>query len=208
MEIIYEDKNILVVNKPHKLVCAPTKAHFNDNLARLVDKHINQPNFIYRMIYRLDKDTAGIMIIAKNLESYHKIKIIDKEYYALCEGNFVQESFIIDKPILTKQHNGINIMKREISNEGKPAKTQVNVIQNLNGYSLIKLKLYTGRTHQIRLHLASISHPLIGDPIYNNASFTDFAFLILKKIRFQFEDKFFEFEIDFPQCWNKKIKAH
>lgn len=211
LEILYENNDILVINKPHNLSTIPTKAHFDNNLCRLVCEYLNDPNFVFRAIYRLDKDTAGIIFVAKTIEGYHNIKILSKEYFALCEGVFDKREFDIDKPILTETIGGKNQMKRVISNDGKPAQTHCEVVKNFENYSLVKCTLKTGRTHQIRVHLSSENHPLVGDPIYNNKYTSQYekshSFLLLKKVVFQIDDTPSQtIEVDYPAEWKDLLK--
>ncbi len=203
IKILYEDENILAVLKPHNLCTIPSRAHFEDNLKTFVDDYISDPNFVYRSLYRLDKDTAGIVLIAKNKESYQNITINKKEYFALCEGNIDKKQFVIDQPIITLTENGKNILKREISPFGKKAVTKVEIIKNFKSYCLAKFSLETGRTHQIRVHMAHINHPLIGDSLYSaNKQNLSHTFLILKKVNFKITNKNVILEIDFPDDWS------
>lgn len=211
LDILFEDDDYLIVNKPHGLSCMPSKSHFFDNLGgQLVYYMKKQENFVLRILNRLDKDTSGIVVVAKNLLAYKHFKFTTKEYFALCEGILDAEEFTINKPILTKQDNGINIMQRTISPLGKNAITHISRVQNFNNYSLFKATLETGRTHQIRVHMASEKHPLLCDPIYNPKHQTQsqqegcHTFLLLKKISFFHFSKKNEISIDipFPTDWN------
>ncbi len=212
LDIIFEDDDFLIVNKPHNLSCMPTQSHFDNNLGGQIVFYMKKqnPNFTLRIINRLDKDTAGIVVVAKNLYAYTNFKFNTKEYFALCEGH-TKQHFTINKPILTVEKDGINQMKRIISNNGKPAITHIETIQTFENFSLVKATLETGRTHQIRVHLSSESHPLLGDKIYNdtpskqNPSHT---FLILKNISFTHfrTQKTLSFCVTFPSEWNKFLK--
>lgn len=210
IDVIYEDEDYLIVNKPHNLSCIPTRSHITNNLGGQIVKYMREkdPNFVLRIINRLDRETAGIVIVAKNVSAFNNTKS-DKVYYALCENNFSEKELTINSKILTVSNNGINQMKRIISPLGKVAITHIKLEENYNNYSLISLSLETGRTHQIRVHLSSINHSLIGDTIYSNNSkkFTsnDHALLILKEISFEhFRTKEkIKLSIPFPQEWEK-----
>lgn len=169
--IVYEDEYFLVINKPPLLASTPTKSHYSLNLAGAVCDYMQQKreNFVYRIMNRLDKDTSGLVIIAKSIFAYQKITNIEKTYEAICQGK-IEAPICINKPIYTENINGINTLKRIISPLGKEAKTYVEVIKSNENYSHIRLKLEHGRTHQIRVHLSSIGHPLVGDTIYGKSS--------------------------------------
>lgn len=206
LNIIFEDDDFLIINKPHNLACMPTQSHYNENLGGQICAYMNEKDkdFVLRIKNRLDKDTAGIIVVAKNLLAYHNLNQIDKEYHALCQNPFLQSQQTIDKPIETQTINGVNIMKRVISENGKRAITHVSLIKNYKDYSLVKCTLETGRTHQIRVHLASINHPLIGDELYNSTTqSSSHTMLILKKINFvHFRTKSnLNFEIEYPEEW-------
>lgn len=170
LDILFEDEDLLVVNKAAGVATIPSKRHYDDSLAGAVSKYMvgKQPHFVFRAIGRLDKDTSGIVVIAKNQYAANMVEV-KKTYQALCVGNFTEKEFDISTPIQTVFENGINQQQRQTSLMGKAASTHVEVVKNFNGYALIKLTLNQGRTHQIRVHLSSISHPLIGDQVYGNA---------------------------------------
>jgi len=210
LEILYEDEEYLAVFKPHNLACIPTRSHYQNNLGGQIVAHMQkiQPNFVLRIINRLDKDTAGIVLVAKSTSAYNKLKDVDKTYYAICEGLPKEENFTINKPIHTPTINGINQMKRIISDEGKPSITHVFIEKRSQTHSLARLKLETGRTHQIRVHMSSIGHSLLADPIYNNSPCTEtHTFLILKEVSFTnpYSNKQISLTIDFPKDWEKYI---
>lgn len=224
LDIIYEDDDIVAVNKPHNLATIPTKAHFDNNLGKQICQHYGE-NFVLRVINRLDKDTAGIVFVAKTLKGYNETKILSKEYFALCEGVFENKKFDITKPILTEVKDGKNLLRRKVSILGKPATTHCEVVEQFDNFALVRCVLETGRTHQIRVHLSSIDHPLLDDVLYNkNCKYyhdfdEDFSshkkldldglhtFLILKKASFVSSDgKIVDLEVDFPSDWNKYLK--
>ncbi len=204
LEILFEDEDFLIVNKPSGLACTPTRSHFDMNLGGQICKYMlpKDPNFVLRILNRLDLDTAGIVVVAKNPIAYNNVKL-EKEYHALAKGN-IYKNITIDKPILTKNENGYNQIKREISENGKQATTYVEVVKNYKDYCHIKLKLKTGRTHQIRVHLSSIGHPLIGDKLYgekdDDACHT---MLLLKNVKLTNLPTLnsVELQVNFPDDW-------
>ena len=210
LDIVYEDEDYLAVNKPHLLACIPTRSHYKDNLGGRVMRYMQRqdPNFVLRIKNRLDKDTAGIVIIAKSTAAYNNLKEIDKTYFALCRGRFAESQFTINSPILTVTKNGINQMKRVISEDGKPSTTHVHVEKQFDSIALAKFKLETGRTHQIRVHLSSVGHSLLGDPIYSSVPESEpHTFLILKEVSFTNPrtGKHVDIKTPFPEEWSKYI---
>lgn len=165
----YEDGDIAVVVKPSGVATVPLRSHFKDSLASMLA--VAWGDFVYRPVGRLDKDTSGLIAIAKNAlaaSRMHELQLagrIDKTYTALAEGLF-PESGEIDAPIALAA-DGVH---REVSENGKPAKTLYRRIGTTDGFSVVEFTLLTGRTHQIRVHSAYIGHPLAGDPLYNAGS--------------------------------------
>lgn len=202
LDIVYEDAYYLLINKPAGISTIPTRSHYDINLAGAVMNYLTQKqeNVTLRILNRLDKDTAGLVLIAKNLLASNALKETQKAYYALCKGE-INKEITIDKPIATLNLNGINQRKRVISPDGKPAITYVTPIQVYNGYSLIKLTLTNGRTHQIRVHLSSIGHSLLGDEIYGETDpRINHTALLCKELSFfhPFLKKQLNFSVDFP----------
>ncbi len=212
LDIVFEDENYLLINKLSGISCMPNRRHYTKNLAGGICFYMKDknPNFVLRILNRLDKDTAGIIIVAKDSISQNKIKDIDKTYFAICQGK-IEKEMIIDSKIKTITNNGINEQKRIIANDGQDAITYVYPISYNHSYSLIKLKLIHGRTHQIRVHLSSIGHPLIGDSLYGQKSNEiDHTALICKEISFYHyidkEDKYFE--VDFPEDFKNILTCY
>ncbi len=174
LNIIYEDDYLLIVNKPTNiLIHSDGNQNVDNTLSNVVanyykNKDINIP---VRYIHRLDKDTTGITIFAKDplteayLDDLIEKRILHRDYLAFVEGS-LDKDIIINKPIGRDRH--IN-NKYRISETGKEAITIVKVIKNYKKYTLVRLSLKTGRTHQIRVHMASISHPLCGDTLYGGS---------------------------------------
>ncbi len=209
LNVVYEDKYYLLINKPSGLPCMPSRSHYANNLAGAICNYMkNDKEFVLRIINRLDKDTAGIIIVAKDSISQNKIKDIDKTYVAICEGKITQPQ-TINSPIKTINIDGVNEHKRIIAPDGKSATTFISPISTTENYSLLSIKLHHGRTHQIRVHTSSIGHPLLGDELYGKKSthITHTA-LICKEISFYhpYLQKTLSFQIDYPQDFTNAIK--
>ncbi|OOM09224.1 RluA family pseudouridine synthase [Clostridium saccharobutylicum] len=174
LDILYEDKDIIVVNKAQGMVVHPAPGNYNGTLVNALLFHckdLSSINGVIRpgIVHRIDKDTSGVLVIAKNDDAHNKLSeqlkdhSMKREYYALIEGRLKNDSGTIDKPL---GRNKKDRLKMGIVEDGKRAVTHYEVIERYNGYTLIKCILETGRTHQIRVHMASIGFPLVGDPLY------------------------------------------
>lgn len=187
LDIIYEDEDILAVNKPRNMPCHPSQNHHDDTLANGVMHYYKEKGFTFRVITRLDKDTSGVVLIAKNkisasILSDHMLNgKIYKEYVALCHDAPKDTKGTIDAPIARKDGSAI---MREVNPLGKKAVTKFEVIQNNDDFSLIKLNPMTGRTHQIRVHLSHIGCPIYGDDMYGSPLKNEKTRLHCRKISF------------------------
>ena len=170
LDILYEDEDILCVNKPSAMPTHPSQNHHTDTLANLVCYYYKDIPFTFRVSNRLDSYTSGVVIIAKNMYSASFLctnefrQNMSKTYYAVCRGNFKNKKGTITAPVSRCSNSTI---KREVSPNGKYAQTFYEVIKEDSGKSLVCLKPKTGRTHQIRVHMAHIGHPLINDFLYD-----------------------------------------
>ena len=172
LDIVFEDKDIIILNKPAGLVVHPGSGNPNGTLVNALLNHDETLGFLPRagIVHRLDKDTSGLMVVSKSESSYlHlvqqlKERSVKRTYLALVVGTPVA-SKTINEPI--SRHPKIRT-KQAVSQNGKEAITSFNVQENYQGYSLLKVNLQTGRTHQIRVHLSYIGHPIVGDPLYGN----------------------------------------
>ena len=175
LDILYEDDGLLIVNKPPFMPVHPSMDHFEDSLSNGIKYYFNTIGLKrkIRPINRLDKNTSGIVIFAKNeyiqecLVRQMKSSIFQKEYLALVSGIMDQEHQIINAPIARKENS---IIERCVSPEGDESITEVTLLQTFNHYSLVKCHLKTGRTHQIRVHLKHIGHSILGDDLYGKKS--------------------------------------
>ena len=172
--IVYEDEDILVVDKPANMPVHPSQGNYENTLANALMHYYNQKGetFIFRCINRLDRDTTGLVLLAKHgisagiLSLQMQRREIHRTYLALVEGIFPTSTGTIDAPIARK---GESIIEREVNYEtGERAVTHYEVVQTCKdrNYSLLSIQLETGRTHQIRVHMQHIGHPLIGDTLY------------------------------------------
>ena len=167
---IYEDSHILLINKPSDLIVHPGAGNPNGTLMNALLFDCPQLSKLPRagIVHRLDKNTTGIMIIAKTFEAYHTLthmlaeREIQREYIAIVDGN-LKSGLTINKPIARHKTSR---QKMAVCPNGKPAISHVSLLTRFLFYTLVKVKLETGRTHQIRVHLNSIGHPVLGDPTY------------------------------------------
>lgn len=170
LNIVYEDEDVLVLDKQAGVTVHPSCGHFENSIANGVMNYYGD-DFVFRCINRLDRDTTGLMIVAKNrlsggiLSSMVKVHDIKRQYLAICKGDFPFDEGKIDAPIARTIDSAI---ERSVDFErGDRAVTNHKKVMHKNGYSLINLRLETGRTHQIRVHMQYIGYPLIGDFLYN-----------------------------------------
>ena len=176
LDIVYEDQDILIINKPQGLVVHPAPGHYEHTLVNAILHHctdLSGINGVIRpgIVHRIDKDTSGLICIAKNDEAHHylseqlKDHTMNREYYALVKGVIKENHGKIDLPI---GRSRADRKKMAVNAEnGKDAATFFDVVERYKDHTLVKCKLVTGRTHQIRVHMAYIDHPVEGDPLYN-----------------------------------------
>ena len=165
LDILYEDDYILIVNKPYSMPVHPVKQHQSDTLANLVAFYAQSKGneFTFRAINRLDKDTSGIVFIAKDRYTANAVKFaLNKTYIAVCSG-IINENGTVNAPIALKKDSK---MVREVTSDGAPSVTHYKVLVKGKDCTLVSLVLETGRTHQIRCHMAYLGHPLEGDDLY------------------------------------------
>lgn len=171
LHILYEDEDILCINKPSGMPTHPSQNHYDDTLANLVCYYYRHEPFVFRVSNRLDRYTSGVVIIAKNMYSASFLctnvsrKNMTKTYYAVCRGFFDVKHGTISASIARCDGSTI---KREVSPEGQYAVTHYEVTEERDDTSVIKLIPETGRTHQIRVHMAYSGHPLINDFLYDD----------------------------------------
>lgn len=218
LDVLYEDRDVIVVNKPQGMVVHPAAGIKTGTLVNALLNYcsdLSGINGVTRpgIVHRIDKDTSGILVVAKNDNSHNKLAeqlkdhSMTREYIALAEGVLKEEKGTIDKPIARHPKDKI---KMAVVLNGKRAVTHYSVIEKFKNNTLVKCVLETGRTHQIRVHMAYIGHPLVGDPVYG-----------YKKQRFKLEGqllharklgfihpstgKYIEFETEIPEYFKRII---
>ena len=181
LDIVYEDQDILIINKPQGLVVHPAPGHYEHTLVNAILNHCNDLSGINGVarpgiVHRIDKDTSGLICIAKNDDAHNYLAMqlkdhtMNREYVALVKGVIKENHGKIDLPIGRDPRDR---KKMAVNKENsKEAITYFDVIKRFNNYTLVKCKLVTGRTHQIRVHMAYIGHPVEGDPLYNKKNAT------------------------------------
>ena len=168
LEILYEDESILAVSKPPEMPTHPSRGNSLPTLAEAVLSYLGE-NTVFRAITRLDRDTSGIVLVAKDAFSASRLSAdlkagrFEKKYIAITEGIPKEKAGRIEAPIKREAEDSI---KRIVSGDGKPAVTLYRVIDEIDGKAILELNLITGRTHQIRVHLSYIGHPLVNDFLY------------------------------------------
>lgn len=174
LEIVYQDEDVAVVNKPQGMVVHPSAGHTSGTLVNALMYHIKDLsgiNGVLRpgIVHRIDKDTSGLLMIAKNDQAHValadelKNKKSLRKYWAIVHGNLPNDRGVIEAPIGRSEKDR---KKQAVTAKGKPALTRFQVLERFGDYSLVELQLETGRTHQIRVHMAYIGHPVAGDEVY------------------------------------------
>ncbi|MEA4826646.1 MAG: RluA family pseudouridine synthase [Clostridium sp.] len=219
LDILYEDNDIIVVNKPQGLVVHPAPGNYSGTLVNALLYHckdLSGINGVARpgIVHRIDKDTSGVLVIAKNDKSHNKLSeqlkehSMKREYIALVEGVIKQDKGVVDKPL---GRNPKDRLKMGIVEGGKRAVTHYEVLKRFEKYTLIKCILETGRTHQIRVHMAYLGHPLVGDPVYGykKQKFNVAGQMLhAKKLGFihPSTEEYMEFESDIPKYYEEVIR--
>lgn len=184
LDILYEDKDIIVVNKARGMVVHPASGVYSGTLVNALLHHCQDLSGINGeirpgIVHRLDKDTSGVMVCAKNdtahldLAEQIRTKTAHRTYWAIVHGNIKEEAGIIKGDI--GRHPTDRKKMAIVRENGKPAVTHFKVLERFGEYTLVECKLETGRTHQIRVHMTSIGHPLVNDPKYGPKKSSPFA---------------------------------
>ncbi len=177
IDVVYEDSDIIVVNKPKGLVVHPANGNWDGTLVNAIMEICKDSlsgiggELRPGIVHRLDKDTSGLLIIAKNdkahinMSNQIKDRLVKKIYYALVRGVVSENEATIDMPI---GRSSKDRKKMAVTKNGKEAVTHFKVLERFRKYTLLEVKIDTGRTHQIRVHLSEIGHPVVGDEVYSN----------------------------------------
>lgn len=220
IDVIYEDASIIVVNKPKGMIVHPAGKIVSGTLVNALlnyTKELSDINGVIRpgIVHRLDKDTTGILVIAKNKQSHLSLlnqlkeRSVEKVYYALVFGHFKEKTGVIELPLKRSQSDRKKIA---VDLNGREAITFYRVVRSFKKYSLLRIIIKTGRTHQIRVHMAHLGHPVVGDYIYHSGK-NEFGIKgqLLHSYSLAFinpsEDKYIKFSAPFPEDFSGVIST-
>jgi 23S rRNA pseudouridine1911/1915/1917 synthase len=193
VKIIYEDEDLMVVDKPPGLTVHPAAGHYSHTLVNAILGHLEDVDTAESerpgIVHRLDKDTSGLILVARNTSAHMKLaeqfknRSVTKVYQALVQGHLLPEEGIIEANIGRDPRDR---KRMAVVSGGKQARTEYRVLKYIHNYTLLEIRPRTGRTHQIRVHLAAIGFPIVGDATYGARSeFLDRQFLHACKLRFK-----------------------
>ena len=222
LDIYYEDDNLIVVNKPSGMVVHPAPGNYSGTLVNALMYHTNNlstvnTNIRPGIVHRIDADTSGLLLVAKNDKTHNILaeaiqkKEVVREYIALVEGTIKEDTATIDAPIGRDIHNR---KKMCVTGENsKEAVTHIRVLDRFTDSTLIRCKLETGRTHQIRVHLSYIDHPIVNDPVYGRRKLINPKFgqmLHAEKIGFvhPITKEYMEFTSPVPEEFTKILNMY
>jgi 23S rRNA pseudouridine1911/1915/1917 synthase len=214
LDMVYEDDYLMIINKPYDMAVMVTKAHETGTLSNALCHYFDIKNIQSKihLVNRLDKDTCGLLVVAKNrfikfLLSDNLKANIDREYYAIIDGILPAKQGSIDLPIGKPDEMS---MRREVMEGGDEAVTDYKVLKEFIHYSLIKVTLETGRTHQIRVHMSHFNFPIVGDPLYNKKYKTGEKMLLCSyKVAFKhpITGVMLAYELDLPDSFKVFMKS-
>lgn len=214
LNIVYEDQDLIVINKPPFIVVHPTKSHPYNTVANGLIHYFKEKgeNCIVRLVNRLDMNTSGLLIVAKNQFAHMALQrdmneeTFKKQYLAIAHGIFQEKRGTINLPILNDENNGI---KRTIDDRGQNSITHYEVVDEYKDAQLVRLTLETGRTHQIRIHLSHFGHPIFGDILYGSEDKEYIGRQALHAYKLQFphprDNRIVELEADLPDDMKELI---
>ncbi len=217
IDIVYEDDDLLIINKESGMVVHPAPGHYTGTLVNALlykfnltsgEKH--RPG----IVHRLDKDTSGLMLVAKNDFTHEKLsemiskKEVERKYLAIVDGVIKHETGTIDAPIGRSLENRQKMAVTDIN--GKDSITHFKVLERFNNNTLIECLLETGRTHQIRVHMAYIGYPVTNDPLYGRGKSTEFGQMLHSysiKLKHPRTGKELSFEVEPPKEFQEKLES-
>ncbi len=218
LTILYEDNDVLVIDKPAGLTTHPSPGHPGGTLVNAILAHYPQladmgGSLRPGIVHRLDRDTSGLIVVAKNsaaqmnLVSQFKARIVRKTYLVLVKGRLTPERGAIEAPI---GRSPSDRKRMAVTSGGREARTTYKVVKYLGDYTLLEVKPETGRTHQIRVHLAAIGYPVVGDAVYGvKSDFLSRQFLHAYRLGFKLPStgEYVEFTADLPPDLDSALKA-
>lgn len=216
IDVVYEDSDLLVINKASGMVVHPAPGHYSHTLVNaLLYRFQISGGEKYRpgIVHRLDKDTSGLMLVAKNEKTHEKLsrmianKEVERHYLAIVDGVIKHDTGTIDAPIGRDANNRQKMAVTDV--HGKEAVTHFRVLEIFSNHTLVECILETGRTHQIRVHMAYIGHPVSNDPLYGRGKSTEFGQMLhSKSIKFKHPTtgKELFFEVDPPKEFLEKLE--
>jgi 23S rRNA pseudouridine1911/1915/1917 synthase len=177
LEVLYEDEALIVINKPADMVTHPGKAHYGGTLAAALQFHFNQLSDVAGklrpgIVHRLDRDTTGVIIVAKDNQVHHRLsdqferREVHKEYRAIVRGTVEHDAGLIETHLRIHPKVREKMMVCEPEGKSRPAVTRYEVLQRFRGFTEMRLLPQTGRTHQLRVHMKHIGHPIVADRLY------------------------------------------
>lgn len=220
LDIVYEDSDFLIINKPKGMVVHPAAGHYQGTLVNAVMNHCGQElstiNGVMRpgIVHRIDKNTTGLLVVCKNDKAHKslaeqlKVHSITRKYVAILCGNIKQDEGVVDAPLGRSKKDRKKQAIDEIN--GRDAVTHYRVLERFGDYTLVECVLETGRTHQIRVHMSSIGHPVLGDDVYGpkKCPFTlEGQCLHAKTLGFIHPSKgeYVEFDSEYPEYFKKLL---
>lgn len=216
IDVVYEDSDLLVINKASGMVVHPAPGHYSHTLVNaLLYRFQISGGEKYRpgIVHRLDKDTSGLMMVAKGEKTHEKLsriianKEVERHYLAIVDGVIKHDTGTIDAPIGRDANNRQKMAVTDV--HGKEAVTHFRVLETFSNHTLVECILETGRTHQIRVHMAYIGHPVSNDPLYGRGKSTEFGQMLhSKSIKFKHPTtgKELFFEVDPPKEFLEKLE--